>query len=398
VASASRAGIGVALLGATGSVGAAAVEVLEEQAPRFRAIGLVAKRRGPELLALGRRLRAGRIVLVDEEAADRLRPSLASGDPELLAGEEAALDLVRDPAVGIVLQATTGAAGLAASLAAVEAGKRLALANKESMVVAGPLLRERGEASGAEIVPVDSEHSALFQCLRAGRPEEVRRLVLTASGGPFRGRRREDLRAVTPAEALAHPTWSMGPRISIDSATLMNKALEIVEARWLFGVLPEQIEVVVHPQSVVHSLVEFVDGSVVAQMGPPDMRGPIRYALGHPERLHAPATRFDARDYARLTFEAPDEETFPALRLGFEAARAGGDAGAVLNAADEEAVAAFLEGRLPFLGIASLVGEVVARRPGDGAGSLDAVLAADAWAREEATRALGTRPASGRVR
>jgi 1-deoxy-D-xylulose-5-phosphate reductoisomerase len=380
--------VGVAVLGATGSIGAATADVLREQGSRFRVEGLVAHTRGDALLARGRELRARRIVLVDEEAAERLAPSLRRGDPELRAGLDAVLDLVRDPAVGIVLQGTSGAAGLAASLAAVRSGKRLALANKGSMVAAGPLLLAEARRTGAEIVPVDSEHSALFQCLRAGRPAEVRRLVLTASGGPFRGKTREALRCVTPEEALRHPTWNMGPRITVDSATLMNKALEVVEARWLFDVEPDRIEVVVHPQSVVHSLVEFHDGSVLAQMGPPDMRGPIRYALGFPERLEAPATAFHVGDYARLTFEPPDRDTFPALDLGFEAARLGGTAGAVLNAADEAAVEAFLAGRLAFLDVAALVERVLKEHALDPDPDLDAILAADAEARRAARQAL----------
>ena len=375
---------GVVLLGATGSVGSAAADVLAENPGRFRVRGLVANRRGAELLALARRLGAPVIVLVEPAAADALRPSLVRGDPEVRAGQDAVLALVAGRDVDVVLQGITGAAGLAASLAAVRAGKRLALANKESLVVAGPLLMAEARRAGAEVVPVDSEHSALFQCLRAGSPQEVRRLVLTASGGPFRGRAAAELAHVTPAEALRHPTWSMGPRITVDSATLMNKALEVIEARWLFDVPPERIEVVVHPQSVVHSMVEFVDGSVVAQMGPPDMRGPVRYALSWPGRLPAARPRFDVRDYARLTFEAPDRAAFPALDLGFEAARRGGTAGAALNAADEVAVARFLAGDLPFPEIAARAAEALRTHPFDPDPDLAGLLRVDAWARREA--------------
>jgi 1-deoxy-D-xylulose-5-phosphate reductoisomerase len=377
----------VVVLGATGSVGSAAADVLREHPDRFRVRALVAARRGDRLLALGRSLGADTIVLVDEEAARALRPSLRAGDPELLAGQAAALATVADPKTDVVLQGTSGAAGLEASLEAVRRGKRLALANKESMVVAGPLLKEEARRSGAVIVPVDSEHCALFQCLKAGEAREVRRLILTASGGPFRGKRREDLAAVTPDEALRHPTWRMGPRITVDSATLMNKALEVIEARWLFDVEPERIEVVVHPQSIVHSMVEFVDGSVVAQMGPPDMRGPVRFALGWPERLPASKPSFDVRDYARLTFEAPDRETFPALGLGYEAARRGGTAGAALNAADEAAVERFLAGDLPFAGIAERCAEALASHPFSPTPSLADLLRVDAWARHEAKTA-----------
>jgi 1-deoxy-D-xylulose-5-phosphate reductoisomerase len=262
-------------------------------------------------------------------------------------------------------------------------------------VVAGPLLRAEAERTGAEILPVDSEHSALAQCLRAGGRDEVRRLVLTASGGPFRGKRAADLGTVTPAEALRHPTWAMGPRITVDSATLMNKALEVIEARWLFDVEPSRIDVVVHPQSIVHSLVEFVDGSVVAQMNPPDMRGPIRYALGWPRRLPASAPRFDWRDYARLTFEAPDRETFAALDLGYEAARRGGTAGAALNAADETAVERFLAGDLPFLGIAPVVADALRRHPFSPAPTLDDLMRTDVWAREAPRREAMPHGAAG---
>jgi len=372
---------GVALLGATGSVGAAAADVLAQHPERFRVAGVAALRSGPQLLTLARRLNAPVLVLVDEEAARALAPRLERGDPELRVGERALLDLVGGPGTDVVVQAITGAAGLASSLEAARRGKRLALANKESLVVAGPLLTSLARQNGCEIVPVDSEHCALFQCLLAGSPGEVRRLILTASGGPFRGRRAAELADVTPAEALRHPTWKMGPRISIDSATLMNKALEVIEARWLFDVPPEQIEVVVHPQSIVHSMVEFQDGSVVAQMSPPDMRGPVRYALGWPERLPAPAPRFDVRDYAKLTFEAPDREAFPALDLGFEAARRGGTAGAALNAADEAAVARFLAGEIRFPDIASRAAEALRGHPFSAEPDLAALLSVDAWAR-----------------
>ncbi len=378
---------GVVVLGATGSIGRSTASVLEEHAGRFRVEGLVAGKSGERLLDLGRRLGARRIVLADTAAADALTAQMKPGDPALQSGQHAVLDLVASDAVDVVVQGTSGAAGLVASLAAVKAGKRLALANKESMVVAGPLLNAAAQDSGAEILPVDSEHSALFQCLRAGGDKEVRRLILTASGGPFRGRTADTLTGVTPDEALDHPTWDMGPRITIDSATLMNKALEVIEARWLFDIEPERIEVVVHPQSIVHSMVEFVDGSVVAQMGPPDMRGPIRYALSWPARFEAAEPRFHVRDYAKLTFETPDTTTFPALDLGFEAARRGGTAGAALNAADEMAVDRFLSGALPFSGIAPLCADTLRNHPFRPDPTLDDLLHVDAWARNEAETA-----------
>ena len=375
---------GVVVLGATGSVGGAALDVLAEQGGRFVARTLVARRRGQALLAAARTFGVGDIVLMDPDAASALRDRLQPGDPTLHVGLEAACAAVARDDVDVVLQGITGAAGLDTSLAALRAGRRLALANKESLVAAGPLLMHVARQAGAEIVPVDSEHAALHQALRAGRPDEVRRLVLTASGGPFRGRSRASLADVTPEEALEHPTWAMGKRITIDSATMMNKALEIIEARWLFRVEPEAIEVVVHPQSVVHSLVEFVDGSVVAQMGPPDMRGPVRYALGWPERLASDDHQFDVSTYARLEFEAPDHETFPALGLGFDAARRGGTAGAALNAADEAAVARFLAGELPFLEITRVVADVLARHPFVAEPTLADIQSVDAWARQEA--------------
>ena len=374
---------GVVVLGATGSVGTQAADVLEAHRDRFRVLGLASRRKGPELLAMARRLGAPCIALVEEEAAQALRPSLRPGDPELRAGEAGLLSLLEEPGVRTVLQAITGAAGLAASLAAARKGLRLALANKESMVVAGPLLVRVAREGGAEIVPVDSEHSAIHQCLRSGRRNEVRRLILTASGGPFLTTPTDRLASVTPAEALRHPTWSMGARISVDSATLVNKALEVVEARWLFDVPADRIEVVVHPQSIVHSLVEFVDGSVVAQMGPPDMRTPIRYALGWPERLPSDLPRFDVRDYANLTFLPPDRERFPALDLGFAAARRGGTSGAAMNAADEAAVACFLSGSIPFPAIATACANALAHHPFVSEPTLDDLGRVDAWAREE---------------
>jgi 1-deoxy-D-xylulose-5-phosphate reductoisomerase len=378
---------GVVVLGATGSVGRRAVEVLESHPDRFQVVALSAARKGAELLDLARRTRARFVALADEEAARALSSSLRPGDPEVRAGEEGVRSLVALPGVGTVLNATSGAAGLPASLEAARRGLRLALANKESLVVAGPLLTAAARASGAEILPVDSEHAAIHQCLRAGARAEVRRIVLTASGGPFLGATRERLATVTPAEALKHPTWDMGPRITVDSATLMNKALEVVEARWLFDVPPDRIEVVVHPQSVVHGLVEFVDGSVVAQTGPPDMRTPLRYALGWPERLPAARPRFDLRDYANLRFLAPDREAFPALDLGYEAARRGGTAGAALNAADEVAVERFLAGELPFDAVPEVCAAALRDHPYTAEPTLADLVKVDAWARDEVVSA-----------
>jgi 1-deoxy-D-xylulose-5-phosphate reductoisomerase len=386
---------GVVVLGATGSVGSAAADVLEEHRGRFDVVGLAAARNGPRLLELARRLGAPVVALVDEGAAEALRPSLRRGDPEVRAGLAGVLSLVAEPRAETVLQAISGAAGLEGTIEAVRLGRRVALANKESMVVAGPIVVAEARRTGSEIVPVDSEHSAIAQCLRSGRREEVRRLILTASGGPFRGRRAADLERVTPEEALNHPTWDMGPRITVDSATLMNKALEVIEARWLFDVPPDRIEVVVHPQSLVHSMVEFVDGSVVAQMSPPDMRGPIRLALGWPDRLPASEPSWRAADYAAMSFEPPDRATFPALDLGYQAARRGGTAGAALNAADEAAVERFLRRDLPFPGIARPAAPGRETHPFTPEPSLDDVRRVDRWARE---RAGAARPTRGEAR
>jgi 1-deoxy-D-xylulose-5-phosphate reductoisomerase len=311
---------------------------------------------------------------------------LAPGSARVLAGPEGLLEIAALPGVDVVFQATSGAAGLPATLEAVSRGRTVALANKESLVVGGPLLTAAAARSGATLLPVDSEHSALFQALQAGRRTEVRRLVLTASGGPFLRRDPATLEAVTPEEALRHPRWNMGRRITVDSATLMNKALEVIEARWLFDVAPDRIAVTIHPQSIVHSLVEFRDGSVIAQMGPPDMKVPIQYALTWPERLESPDGGFRADAFRDLTFEEPDPRRFPALDLGFAVAAAGGTSGAILNGADEEAVALFLAGRLAFPRIVPTVAAVLADRPAAEPRTLSDLLEADAWARAEVRR------------
>jgi 1-deoxy-D-xylulose-5-phosphate reductoisomerase len=279
-----------------------------------------------------------------------------------------------------------GAAGLPATWAAVDAGKRIALANKESLVVAGSLIMRRAIETGAAVIPVDSEHSAIYQCLQSGRRADVRRVILTASGGPFRGFSKEQLRDVTPEMALKHPTWNMGPKISVDSATMMNKALEIIEARWLFGLAPEEISVVIHPQSYVHSLVEFRDGSVISQMSPPDMRLPIQYALMFPMRPDGPARKPDWTKPQTLELLPPDLDAFPALRLGFEAVQRGGTCGAVLNAANEVAVARFLNRELPFFRITQVVEDVLNHHQFDAQPTMEQLLQIDGWAREEAAR------------
>jgi 1-deoxy-D-xylulose-5-phosphate reductoisomerase len=294
--------------------------------------------------------------------------------------------MVSDPAVDVVVTAIVGAAGLAGTWLALEAGKTVAVANKETLVMAGPLVMDLARRRHADILPVDSEHSAVFQAMQAGRRGEIRRIVLTASGGPFRGKKTADLADVTAAEALRHPTWRMGPKITVDSATLMNKALEIVEARWLFDLEPEQIEVIIHPESIIHSFVEFTDGSVLAQLSPPDMRLPIQYALTYPERVSGPARRVNWAELGTFRFEQPDRETFPALDLGFEVARRGGTCGAVLNAANEAAVGLFLSGELRFLDIPRACRDVLNHHHYSNRPSLAELNAIDRWARQEVVR------------
>jgi 1-deoxy-D-xylulose-5-phosphate reductoisomerase len=299
--------------------------------------------------------------------------------------------MASDPETDIVVSAIVGAAGLTSTWAAVEAGKTVALANKETLVVAGPLVMHLARERGATILPVDSEHSAVFQALGGSKPAAVRRIVLTASGGPFRGKSRADLEDVTAEDALRHPTWRMGPKITVDSATLMNKALEVIEARWLFDLAPEQIEVIVHPESVIHSFVEFADGSVLAQLSPPDMRLPIQYALTYPDRLAGPARRLAWNELATFHFEQPDHETFPALQLGYEVARRGGTCGAVLNAANEAAVGHFLAGELRFLDIPRVCRAVLSHHHFSARPTLEELAAADRWARHEVSRWLYTK-------
>lgn len=379
----------VVLLGSTGSIGRSALEVLAHDAGnRLQPFALVANRDWRGLARQAREHLPHHVALNDAEFAEPLRDALADLHPRVRvhAGPDAVEALVRHPETDRVLSAFVGAAGLRATWAALDAAKPVALANKESLVVAGALMIELARARGVPILPVDSEHSAIFQALRAGRPAEVRRLVLTSSGGPFRGKTRDQLREVTPEQALRHPTWAMGPKITIDSATLMNKALEVVEARWLFEIDPERIEVVVHPESVVHSLVEFVDGSVIAQMSPPDMKLPIQYALTHPDRVPGPSPRLDFARPFELRFQPPDLEAFPALELGFQAVRRGGSAPAVLNAANEVAVQRFLDRDIRFLDIPALLRSVLDHHTFESNPGLDDLLRLDARARREAER------------
>jgi 1-deoxy-D-xylulose-5-phosphate reductoisomerase len=373
----------VAVLGSTGSIGTSTLDVIAASGGRLVPYLLAAHSRVGQLLEQARQVRPRWVVVTDPGAASAVDPGSLPEGTSLAIGPDALDDLLADPAIDRVVSAIVGAAGLRSTWAAIEAGKTIALANKETLVMAGPLVMRRAAETGARIIPVDSEHSAIHQALACGRPAEVRRIVLTASGGPFRTRSRESLASVTPAEALRHPTWSMGPKITIDSATMMNKALELIEARWLFGMPAAKLAVVVHPQSIVHSLVEFVDGAVIAQLSPPDMRLPIQYALLFPERSEGPAKRLDFDATMRLDFEPPDLERFPAVRLGLEAAARGGTAGAVLNAANEEAVRGFLDGGLRFTDIAEIGERLLNEHPFQDEPTLDDIRRLDAWARQE---------------
>jgi len=387
----------VAVLGATGSIGASALDVIARHPQRMRASVLAAGGNVEALLRLCVAHHPDHAVIADTAAYARLRDGLREAGlaTQAHAGAEALETLAAAAGCDTVVAAIVGAAGLGSTLAAARAGKRLLLANKESLVLAGELVIAAARGSGAEIVPVDSEHSAVFQCLRSCRADGVRRIVLTASGGPFRGWDRARLAQVTPAQAVAHPKWSMGPKISVDSATLMNKGLEVIEAHHLFGLPAGRIDVMVHPQSLVHALVEYVDGSTVAQLGLPDMRTALAVGLGWPERLDSGVAGLDLLAQGRLDFEPPDTAAFPCLRLAGEAMAAGGTAPAVLNAANEEAVSAFLQGRIGFLGIPALVEDVLAALPAAPAGSLEALLAADADARRSTRRLIDSMPPAG---
>ena len=377
----------VTLLGATGSIGVQTLDVLGLHRDRYRVHALTACRRWQPLAQQCLHWQPKYAVLMDQQAATALRNHLreAGSDTQVLCGEEALCQVAAEASV--VMAAIVGAAGVRPTLAAVRAGRRVLLANKEALVVTGALLMDAVKAHGAELIPVDSEHNAIFQCLPAdGTLAGVNKILLTASGGPFRGWTREQLENVTAREAVRHPNWDMGPKISVDSATLMNKGLELIEACWLFDVPESSVDVIVHPQSVVHSMVEYVDGSVLAQLGTPDMKTPIAAALAWPERIASGASQLDFRALGELTFEEPDAACFPCLGLAREALRAGGSASAVLNAANEEAVQAFLDGRLSFNGIASVVEQAMESVSAPACHELDAVLDVDRQAREFARR------------
>jgi 1-deoxy-D-xylulose-5-phosphate reductoisomerase len=374
--------VNLAIFGATGSIGASTLDVVARHPGRYRVFALTANGSAEPLLELCRRHRPRFAVLSGLPEQQGLKERFASAGVQLLFGA-AALDFIAEHAeTELVMAAIVGAAGLASTLAAVRAGKRVLVANKEALVMAGPLVMRAARESGAQILPVDSEHNAVFQCFFEKR--FIRKITLTASGGPFRAVAPESLKAVTPEEACAHPNWVMGRKISVDSATMMNKGLEVIEARWLFDLPPERIEVLIHPQSIVHSLVEYADGSVIAQLSNPDMRVPIANALAYPERMESGAQPLDLCLVKNLSFERPDPGRFPCLGLAYAALRSGGTAPAVLNAANEIAVEAFLAGRLAFTGIAGVIADTLGAVPSRSADDLAAVMSADREARRAA--------------
>ena len=377
----------VIILGSTGSIGRSTLDVLAGLGDEWEIVGLAAGSRGQELVEQANRFRPGAVAIACDGLAAEARGAL-SYRPDVFAGPAALTRLVNEVEADCVVCAVVGVCGLLATLRAVELGRRIALANKEAMVVAGSLMIPMARRSGATIVPVDSEHSAIFQALQAGRREDVRTIYLTASGGPFRTWSVEAMEEVTLEEALRHPTWNMGPKITIDSATMMNKALEIVEARWLFDLDCEQIDVVVHPESIVHSMVEFNDGSIVAQLGTPDMRTPIQYALTYPQRKPCPSPKLDLFRTGQLTFHSPDPKRFPAIRLGHEVARRGGTCGAVLNAANEAAVELFRGGAIAYRDIARFTERALREHDFKESPTLDELLDADRRARQEVTRCM----------
>lgn len=386
----------ILLLGSTGSIGDSTLQVVDALPDQLQIVALAAHSQWRKLLAQILRHHPRSVALSDPEAAEQLESALRQQQlptrPRVFCGPEGLVELVKETEGDVVVGAISGAAGLPANLAALQTGKDLALANKESLVLAGALLTRVAREKGRRILPVDSEHSAVFQSLLAGQPSEVHSIILTASGGPFRLWSQEAMRRATKLDALKHPTWVMGAKITIDSATLMNKALEIIEARWLFDLPPEMIRVVVHPQSIIHSLVEFRDGSLICQLGPPDMRIPIQYALTYPERMPLTVKRLRLEEIGSLTFEAPDTTRFPALRLAYEVLQKGGAAAAVFNAANEVAVASFLKEEIAFVDIIECVERTLkehssSQQAGSDPSLLD-LFAADAWARERATAIL----------
>jgi len=376
------------ILGATGSIGVSTLDIVAAHPERFSVAALTGGQNLERLADQVRRFRPALVGVLSEDHRSRLQHLLGPSPVEIVSGIEGLIACATLPEVDMVVSAIVGAAGLVPTMAAIEAGKGIALANKETLVTAGPLVMAAVARKGVKLFPVDSEHSAIFQSLEGHRHEDVRRLILTASGGPFRTRKLAELSGVTPADALAHPNWQMGRKISIDSATMMNKGLEVIEARWLFDLPGDRIAVHIHPQSIVHSMVEYRDGSVIAQLGIPDMKTPIAYALSYPDRLPLDLPPLDLCALQSLTFDAPEPGRFPCLELAYAALAAGGSAPAVLNAANEIAVEAFLAGKIGFLDIPALIQQVLDRHPVAALHHIDDVLHADRWAREETRRQM----------
>jgi len=379
---------GLSILGSTGSIGTNVLRVIDAFPGRFEVVGLAAGGNAEVLAEQVARHRPKVVSVADAGALERLARLVDLSGLRAVVGREGMVEVATRDETRMVVASAVGAVGLVPTYRALEAGKDVALANKETLVMAGELMLARARETGARLLPIDSEHCALHECLDGRRPGDVRRLILTASGGPFRDRARESFDRITREEALAHPTWRMGPKITIDSATLMNKGLEVIEARWLFGVPAAKVDVLVHPQSIVHSMVEFVDGTVLAQLGVTDMRMPIQYALSYPEKWEAAIPGMDLTKAMKLDFAPPDRAKFPCLRLAYRALEQGGTAPAALNAANEEAVAAFLDGRAPFLAIPESIQEVLEAEPKAAASALEDVLEADRRARERARQAL----------
>ncbi len=375
----------IAILGSTGSIGKNALEVIDALGPEYRVAALSAHTSVQLLADQARRYHPGFVAVTDADYAQQLGELIADLNVEILAGPQGLVQIAELDQVDVVLAAVVGAAGLPALLAAARKGKRLAIANKEPLVIAGELLTEETEKHGGIILPVDSEHSAVFQAMQSGTREEVKRIILTASGGPFRQASAEELQDVTLEQALSHPVWNMGPKITVDSATMMNKAFEIIEARWLFDMPVDKVEVLIHPESIIHSLVEFVDGSTIAQLGEPDMCLPIQYALTYPARVAGIAKELRLENTGTLTFAKPDFQTFRALPLAYQVARIGGTAPVVFNAANEAAVEEFLAGRIKFVSIVEFIEHCLDKHSIKTKVSLEELLEADAWARREVT-------------
>jgi 1-deoxy-D-xylulose-5-phosphate reductoisomerase len=373
----------IAVLGSTGSIGTNALRVIEALGPEYKIAALSAHSNIELLAQQAKKFKPDFVAVTNPQYAGQLQNLMSDSDTEILTGPEGLVEIARLEDVDIILAAVVGSAGLPALLAAAETGKKLAIANKEPLVMAGQMLLDKTKQSGGSIIPVDSEHSAIFQAMQAGQREEIHKIILTASGGPFREFSLEDIENATLEQALVHPVWNMGPKITIDSATMMNKAFEVIEARWLFDMPVEKLKVLVHPESIIHSLVEFVDGSIIAQLGKPDMCLPIQYALTYPKRVPGIAKRLRLEEVGSLTFHEPNLEVFRALKLGFEVARIGGTTAVVFNAANEAAVEEFLAGRIRFVTIVELIEDCLNNHTNKSTVCLEELLEADAWARKQ---------------